>query len=61
MKHKCKNCGQELSEQNIKLACEDTTLPLDEIDLYCPSYSPETDTCPGYSKADQERSAYWQG
>lgn len=34
----CNNCGQELSEENIRLACEDAGMPQEELSFCCPSY-----------------------
>jgi hypothetical protein len=57
-KEHCGNCGQELTEANITLACEDARLPQDELRFFCPRYSDEKG-CPGYSEKDGKKMAYW--
>jgi hypothetical protein len=57
-KETCCNCGAELSDENIKLACEDAGLPQDELSFCCPSYS-DQQGCQGYCKADRNLPAYW--
>ena len=38
----CNNCGQELTEENIRLACEAAGLPQEELSFCCPSYGRHT-------------------
>ena len=67
MKHHCSNCGQKLSEDNIRLALEDSgenpagIEDNDELEAFsfcCPDYSDESG-CPGYARADEDKAAYW--
>ena len=66
MKHHCANCGQRLSEDNIRLALEDAgTHPqgidddeLEHFSFCCPDYSDESG-CPGYAPADEDKAADW--
>lgn len=66
MRRYCVNCGQRLSEGNIRFALEETGENLTEIDpgeleyysFCCPDYSDESG-CPGYAPADEDKAAYW--
>ena len=66
MKYHCANCGQWLSEDNIRLALEDAgenpaEIDPDELEYYsfcCPDYKDESG-CPGYAPADEDKAAYW--
>lgn len=59
MTYKCQNCGQELTEENIRLAEAEVLVKRDQLKLYCPAYDSEHDTCPGYSTFDQSQAAKW--
>lgn len=55
---KCANCGQELTEENIRLAIEDYNGNRHDLTFCCPDYSDETG-CPGYGRDDRGKMAYW--
>lgn len=54
----CSNCGWELTEKNVELACEDAGVPQDELTFCCPTYTDEKG-CLGYCAPDRELPAYW--
>jgi len=60
MQHTCSNCGQVLSEENIRLAMEDLggDVAEDKITFCCPGYTDDKG-CPGYGRDDRSEMAYW--
>lgn len=58
-KEHCSNCGQILTEENIRFALEDASgLMQEELTFCCPTYTDEKG-CLGYSKEDENKPAYW--
>jgi len=56
---KCRNCGQELTDENVALAKEDAgVVNGDELVFFCPGYNDEYG-CRSYQQADRTEAAYW--
>ena len=63
LNERCSNCGNELTEENIRLALEEAKqfgLRQSGMRLYCPSYNSATDSCEGYGEGDEKRESYWR-
>lgn len=58
-RHDCNNCGQTLTDENVRLAIEDALMLEEELSFCCPSYDWH-EGCKGYSIEDQKKPAYWR-
>ena len=57
---RCRNCGQELTEENVALAKKDSGILFrGQLSYYCPAYNDECG-CRSYQRDDETKAAYWE-